>query len=138
KIALLTAVAREHDARVDVDAVDVASLQPLADEILDECFGAVVLEHSLDLPGEVLAQLVTLGEAEQLVVGHGRPKEVRKARRQGVFIYKGINVGRSRWLAFFYAKEKSRRSKDRHDGLGDAILEALAGLVVTGLRDFQQ
>jgi len=54
EIALLTAVASQHYARVDVDAVDVASLQPLADEILDECFGAVVFEHSLDLYGEFL------------------------------------------------------------------------------------
>jgi len=64
KIALLAAVTGQHDTRVDVDAVDVASLQPLADEILDECFGAVVFEHSLDLYGEVLAQLVTLGQPE--------------------------------------------------------------------------
>src|SRR5262245_60188427 len=32
----LTAVTRQHDARVDVDAVHIADLQPLADEVFDQ------------------------------------------------------------------------------------------------------
>jgi len=39
-------------------------LQPLADEILDECFGAVVFEHSLTCTARFLRNSLTLDQPE--------------------------------------------------------------------------
>ena len=80
------AVARQHRPRVDVDALDVARLQPLADEVLDQRLGARVGQHPLHLRVEVLAQLAALGEPEQLVVRHRGPEEIGEPRGQRVFV----------------------------------------------------
>ena len=52
----------------------------------DELRRPRVGEHPIDLGRQVRAELVLAGEAEQLVVGHRRPEEVRQPRGQGVFV----------------------------------------------------
>ena len=86
ELAFFTAVASKHDEGVDVDAVDVADLEPLPDEVLDERLGAGIGEHALYLGVEVLAQFAFLGETEELGIRHGGPEEIAEARGERVFI----------------------------------------------------
>ena len=62
--------------------VELAQLQPLAGEVLDEALRAVVGEHPLDLCREHggLVQLAGRGYGEQLVVGDAAPEEEREPR----------------------------------------------------------
>ena len=57
------------------DGVEVAQIEPLPREVLDERRGAFVGEHALHLSLEHLrvAQLTALRRAEQLVVGDAAP-----------------------------------------------------------------
>ena len=66
----------------------VAQLQPLAGEVLDQRLRLGVGQHPLDLPLEVvaLAQRAAPGQREQLVVGHAAPQEVRQPRGQLVVV----------------------------------------------------
>ena len=83
-------VAGDHGGRVDEHRLDVAGLEPLADEVAEELRRPRVGEHPLDLGLEVRAELVLAGQPDQLGVGHRRPEEVGQPRGQGVFVDQGI------------------------------------------------
>jgi hypothetical protein len=54
----------EDSARIDNDAVNVSSLEPLAGEISHELFRTVVCQHAFELFFEVWAKLILCGESE--------------------------------------------------------------------------
>ena len=130
-------VAGDHGGRVDEHRLDVARLEPLADEVADELRRARVGEHPLDLGLEVRAELVLAGQAEQLVVGHGRPEEVREPRGQGVLVDRRIPA-RGRRLGRLLAEEEPGRGQHGRHRLGDAPLEGLPLLGRDGLGERRQ
>ncbi len=70
--------------RIGVDDVDVAHAEPLEREVRDERLRPRVREHPLDLGfvGLRIAELVALGELEQLLVWAFAPEEEREPRRE--------------------------------------------------------
>ncbi|CAN5281356.1 hypothetical protein BH23VER1_BH23VER1_00730 [soil metagenome] len=75
-VGLVTPLAPEDAARVDGQGQDVARLEPLADEALDEAVELGILEHAVDLGAEFGAQAAFAGEVEEGVVGKRVPEEV--------------------------------------------------------------
>ena len=65
---------------VGADRLEVADLQPLVGEVLDQRLGLGVAKHPPDLRLEVvpLAQLALGRELPELVVGHAAPEEIRE------------------------------------------------------------
>src|SRR5262249_37697094 len=87
------------------------------------------LEHPPHLRREVLAQLATLRQAEQLVIRHGGPEQVGQPRGQGVLVEIGEGSTLWRfWAHVFDAEEEARRCQDGEQCLRDALLEVLAWL----------
>ena len=74
RISLL--LAGKDGSRIDLNGINIPGLQPLAREILDQRIRAPVGHHPFDLCAEVLPQFAGIGESSQLIVRHGRPKEV--------------------------------------------------------------
>ena len=60
----------------------LAELQPLAGEVFHELVGPGVFEHPDHLPAQVGSQRSRASLAEELVVGHAAPEEVREPAGQ--------------------------------------------------------
>ena len=89
------------------------------------CVGPGVVEHPDDLPAEVRPQRPLAGLAEQLVVGHAAPEEVREPAGQ-------LELGQRAVLARLLGldqEQELRRGEDRRQGDLDGALEALAPVV---------
>src|SRR5262249_986150 len=68
------------------DQGEIAGREPLAGEAVYERRRLRVIEHPPHLRLQVGPQLALLGEAEQLVVRHAAPEEVRQPARQLVLV----------------------------------------------------
>ena len=66
--------------RVGQHRLDIAQIQPLADEIGYERLGAGIRQHAHDLPLQhgAIFQPAALGQIEKLVVGNAAPEEKRQ------------------------------------------------------------
>ena len=86
--------------------VDLAQVQPIVGERLDEAPGFRVVQEPLGLRAQDFgaAQLAALGERAQRVVRLGVPKEIGQPRGQGAVIE---TTGR------FLDEEETRRRQDR-------------------------
>ncbi len=135
---LFPGVARQHHPGIDVDAIHVAGLEPLAGEILDQRICAFVGQHSLRLKAEILSQLTALGEAEELIVGHGGPNEIGEPRSQGIFIDEWVRFGAALRERVLDAEEEAGRSKHGDHGLGHAIRETFARFSTDPVSDGHQ
>src|SRR5438477_1051187 len=107
---------------------EVANLQPLAGEVVDERAGFWIFEHPLDLNIEIFAKGAAGSLREEFVVGHAAPEEMGKARGEREFVKRMdgtriVGIGLS--LA---AEQKLRRDKNRLERELDTGLEILAGI----------
>src|SRR4029079_14849786 len=75
---------REQQQVGPYECLEVAQVQPLADEVVDECVGARIRQQSLHLSFEHawVLEPTLLGETEQLVVRNAGPEEERQPRRE--------------------------------------------------------
>ncbi len=116
------------------DGGEVADLEPLAGEIVDEGAGSGVLEHAHDFGLEIAAEPFFGGEGEQPIVGHGAPEEIGEARGEGEFV-DGMDGGRIVWVGLeFAAKEEAGRNQDGGEGDFDAALEGIAVIAGHGVE----
>ena len=107
--------ARQHFARVDLDAFHVAGLEPLPDEISNERLGSRPPASVSPAPARFLRNSFT-GQAEQFLIRHGGPQEVRKARSQRIFVNERIALSRA----------AAPRSPPRNRNRGEASTAAMA------------
>jgi hypothetical protein len=72
------------EIRIRLDGLEIAQVQPLSREILDERGSARIAEHSahLRLEHARLVQAALLGEIEQRLVGDTAPDKERQPRRE--------------------------------------------------------
>src|SRR4029079_13969527 len=91
-------------------ASQLARAKPLLDKTLDRFSRLAVLQH----PSRLLAkrfrfvQLSFGGDAEQLVVWHAEPEEIREPRRN----FRGADESwLGRWIGIFQAKEEMGRDE---------------------------
>ena len=91
---------------VGLDGKQVPRLQPLADEVVDERFGAFVFQHSQDLRVHIFAQRPGLRLAEEFAIRHRAPKEIREPRRQRPLVHRVRGFWVIRLRLEFPAKQK--------------------------------
>ena len=134
------AVAAETEDVLGADRhrLDVARLQPLADEAFHQTPGARIGEHAVDLRVEVRPQLVVEGEAQQFVVGHRAPEKEGKPRGDRVVVKRHDLARIVRLRLDLDPEQETRRGEAGGDGLLDAVLELLARLFVDFLHDVDQ
>ena len=106
QILFFAILSAQHRARIDVDAFDVAHLEPLPGEILDQLLRTTVRQHAFDLRGHVRPQLAAFGETKQFVVRHGGPEEIREPRRQCILINQRMGFDGPAGFAVLHAKQK--------------------------------
>lgn len=122
-------------AGVDIDGLDVSGEKPLADEVIDDAFGFWIDEHAIDLGAQIGAEFIFASEAEEFVIGHGAPEEIREAGGEGELVDGNDFTGVVGLGLGFGAEEEARGSEDRDVSLGDAVFESAVGLGVDGLGD---
>ena len=133
---LRLALERVADAVVEVGKAlgvggpvgDVAQVQPLPREVLDEGPRLGVGEHAADLAGQLVGrpEPPLLGRLQELLVGDAAPEEEREPGRQ-VEVREAMHVpgpcaGRSRGRP----EEEARRDEHPAEGHLDAVVEAAA------------
>ena len=124
--------------RIDVHVLDVAGPQPLAAEIGHQSIGTAVVQHPLNLSGQIFTQLALVGEPHQLIVRHRRPEKIREPRRQCVFVDEWVFLIVGGWRRVLGSEQEPRRRQDGHHRIRNAGLERLARLVVGRLGDGDQ
>ncbi len=129
--------ARQDAARLDRNGLDVACLQPLADEIFYQRDRAFVREHPGDLAGKIFPQRARRRLPKQFLVRHGRPEKIRKPRGQCILIHQRIRLSAIR-LDVFFAENKTRRRQHRDHPLRHTCLERFAGLLIDAFRQTGQ
>ena len=111
-----------EEVRVRGHPAELAELQPLADEVLHERVGPRVVQHPDHLPAQVGPQRPLASLAEQLVVGHAAPEEVREPAGQ-------LELGQRAILPRLLGldqEQELRGGQDRRQGDLDGAFEALA------------
>ena len=136
RIAQRIGVTREQ-RRVGREQFEVAQLQPLAREILDERGGLRIVQEPLDLRGKLFAQLPLLSEREEFLVRHRTPEEIRKARREREFVHRMNRRGVVRLGLNFAAKQKMRRDEHGLQRQLNRLLEAV-GVAIGEVEEPQQ
>lgn len=84
---------------------EIAKLEPLAGEVLDESGGFRALKHAFDLGIELFAELALAGEGEEFVVWKAAPEKVGKAGGEGEFV-DGMDGGGVVGLGLEFTTEK--------------------------------
>src|SRR5450432_3838017 len=120
-------VERLEDRGIGRDVVEVALIEPLGSEVLDERCGLWIGHEATYLSANVvfIRELVGSGCAKELFVGHRAPHEVRQARSELVTIERARS-GRH-WIAIVLdAKEKPRRKKHDLKNAPERLIAAVA------------
>ena len=108
----------------------VSEIQPLTSEVLHERVRPRIFDHAADLRVEVGAELAVVGEAEEFVVGHCAPEEVREAGGEFVIL---------KWAdlrvvgALFGAEEELGRDEDGFEGEFEALFKGVAAFGGTAI-----
>ena len=114
-----------------MNVLQVANLQPLAGEVLDEGTRLRVLEHAprLCFQHVRLLQVCLAGQLEQFLVGHAAPQEIRQPAGQFPVVDRLDGLGIVGPSVDLDAEEEVRRHEHGLQGQADAGLEAVAVLL---------
>ena len=114
-----------EEIRIGQDLLQIAQIQPLAGEILDQRFGTLIGEHPFHLRFERrgIAQLAVFGETKQLIVRDAAPEEERQPRGElEIADAVGRALRRLRRIALDAEQEFRIDEDPLHRGF-DAVLE---------------
>ncbi len=120
-----------EEGGVGGEALQVARLEPLAGEVVGQGAGARVFQHAphLRLQHAAAAQRALAGQAEQLVVGHAAPEEVRQPAGQLEVVQVAHGARVVGTAIRLNPEEEVRRDEHRLQRQPDAGLEAVAVLL---------
>ena len=103
---------------IGLEAVEVASLEPLAAEVFDQSARFRIEQHAVDLRVENfgIAEAVLLRELEELVIGQAAPQEIGEARGELEIV---------EMAGGFDAEEEARRDQNGFDGELHALVDGV-------------
>ena len=128
-------VERLEDDGIGRDVLEVALVEPLGSEVLDERCRLRIGHEATHLSAKVvlIGELVGSGSAKELGVGHRAPEEIGEARSHLVAV-QDARSGR-RWIAIvFEAIEKARREEHCLQNPPERLVGGVTGCYARGIQ----